>query len=247
MADDRPAPWLWPALDHARAAAAEFVPLTPGCGDGPRGAGGPRDRDAPPQGQEAQSVLEAAHAQAEEIRRQVREEATREARERVQALLGEVVAGQAAAFERARDELLQQVRAASEERMARLERELAGLVGQMTAKVVARKVEADDTVVLDVVRGTLSRAAGASRVTVRVAAADDATVRRAQAELLSAVGGVEELTIVADDGIGRGGCVVVTERGHFDARIETQLEALDEEIGRVLGGEGAGADDGAAA
>lgn len=192
-------------------------------------------------------MLEAAHAQAGEIRRQVRQEALCEARERFEALLAEVAAEQVAAFERAREDLLAQVRAAAEERLARLERELAGLVGQMTAKVVARTIEADDAVVLDVVRSTLGRAAGAGRITVRVAEADDAVVRAAQAELLSALGGVEELAIVADDAVGRGGCVVETERGRFDARIETQLAALDEEIARVLGGEATGVDGDAAA
>ncbi len=220
------------------------MPLALGrAGDSQEADGTEAGGDAAQDGEEARNVLEAAHAQAVEIRRQVREDALRKARERVQALLAEVAAEQVAAFERARDELLEQVRAAAEERMTRLERELAGLVGQMTAKVVARTIDADDTVVLDVVRGTLGRAAGAGRITVRVAAADDAIVRDAQAELLSALGGVEELAIVADDAVGRGGCVVETERGRFDARIETQLAALDEEIARVLGGEPAGADD----
>ncbi len=240
-------PWLWPALDYDRACEAEFVPLTPGHRDQAPAAESDANDAALHSHQEAHSVLEAAYAQAEEIRRRAREEATREARARVEALLDEVAARQVAAFEQAREGLLKQVRAASEERMARLERELAGMIGQMAAKVVARKIEADDTVVLDVVRNALSHAAGATRITVRVAAADDATVRRAQAELLSEVGGVEDLTIVADDGISRGGCVVETERGRFDARIEAQLAALDEEIGRVLGGENAGTDEGAAA
>ncbi|MGD9498026.1 MAG: FliH/SctL family protein [Armatimonadota bacterium] len=224
-----PMPWRWPRLDDLGAGEdGRGAPAAHGCAAAQ--AALQRDR------QEAQRLVAEAHARAEQIARETREEAAREARAQFEAELRRAVAEQVAAFEQAREALLEQVRAAADERLARLEREVAALVAQMAGKVIHRTVASDDAVVLDVVRGVLARAAGAGRLTVRVAAADEPRVRAAQAELLAVTDGCGELEVVADESIGRGGCLVETERGRFDARLQTQLEALQQEAERVVGG-----------
>ncbi len=235
--DARRAPWRWPNLDQVTGPGGEFVPMTP-AGDAASRPAGEGAGEAVLEGaREAERLVDAARIQADQIRRQTGEEAAREARERLEALLHETIDEQVAIFEQARDELLGQVRAASRERMDELEREVARLVAQMAEKVVRRKIEADDAIVLDVVRAALEKAAGASRITVRVSGADEPAVGRAQAELLAAAAGAEDLEIVADEAVEPGGCIVETERGRFDARIDTQIEMLGDEIGRVLGGD----------
>lgn len=230
---DRPIPWRPPPLDSTE---------RPGeaCATARRSDEGGEDDDRArrlveeAQGR-ADDLLEEASREAERIREQARVEVMEEMRGRLETALEETVRGQVEAFEGARAALLAQIREAAEERMEQIERDMAGLVSVMAGKVIQRRIADDDDVVRDVVRATIEQAAGAKRFTVRVSPAEEDAVRAAQAELLSAADSPEDLAIVADDVIGAGGCIIETERGRFDARISTQLELLEEEMGRVLG------------
>ncbi len=130
--------------------------------------------------------------------------------------------------------MLQELREAFEQRLAEIEEEMLSLIAAMAEKVIRRKLEADDEIVLAVVRETLEQAAGANQITVRISPSDEPLVREAQQTLLAALGPVEELQIIADEQIFPGGCLVETERGKFDARIDTQLQLLSEEVDRLL-------------
>ncbi len=225
MAEAAAQPWSWPSLDEAPAAGACAHPQS-------------EDRE------EAERVLARARDDAERIRHEVRGDAWAEARAeaeaRLEAALRESVAEQTAAFDQARAAIIARIEGAASERLEELEQELAALIASMTEKVIRRKVATEDGVVLDVVRATIAQAAGANRLTVRVPADDEPLVCEATAELLALTNGAGELEIVADPGVGPGGCIVETERGRFDARIQTQVELLGEEIERVLGGGGGG-------
>lgn len=232
-----PAPWRWAALAERPEIGGDFTPLAlyaqPAAPDPAEPDPDPADPGAAApcaDPRDAQRIIAEARARAA----RVQEEVAR-MRAQVQAHLRQIVDTQLAAFASAREELLAAARAATRERIDRLERELAGLVAEMAAKVVHRQIAADDTIVLDVVRGTLQRAAGAARITVHVAASDLPAVRAAAAELLAAASAGGELEIVADPTVEPGGCLVDTELGEFDARIATQLAAFDAEVARIVG------------
>ncbi|MFW5866938.1 MAG: FliH/SctL family protein [Armatimonadota bacterium] len=233
--------WRWPSLDQVDEPIADFSPREDARQDtAPQAEADEAERMLRECRREAERLVEAAREQAEQIRREARSEAVEEVRAMLDASLREIVEEQTAAFATASEELLQRLEQARSEHCDRLERDLTGLVAMMAEKVIRRKVDAEDGIVLDVVRATIAQAAGAHRFTVRVPAPEEDLVRQAMAELLSVADGAEQMEIVADDAIGRGGCIVETERGHFDARIETQMEMLTEEIGRVTGEEESG-------
>lgn len=226
-----PTPWEWPALADAPGSGGGFTPLALATQPPPAPVAAEAEPDAPcADPRDALRIIAEARARAAGVHEEVAR-----MRAQLQAHLREIVDTQRAAFESARGEILAAARAATRERVDCLERELAGLVAEMAAKVVHRQIAAADTIVLDVVRGTLAQAAGAERVTVHVATSDLPAVRAAQAELLAAASGAGELEIVADPAVGPGGCLVETELGQFDARIATQLAALDAEVARILG------------
>ncbi|MFW6156250.1 MAG: FliH/SctL family protein [Armatimonadota bacterium] len=239
-----PQPWRWPRLDGGEEPATGFRPTGPGSEPEPEPASESRQPDGAQaerlirEGKlRAERLVQDACDEAEAIRREAHSEAFEEASAVAQSALEETVAEMTAAFRRAQQELLQRLEAAGGERIDQLERDITRLVAMMTEKVIHRKVRAEDDVVLDVVRATIERAAGADRFIVRVPPPSEPLVREAMAELLAIADGADHLEIAADETIGPGGCIVETERGRFDARIATQMERLAEEISRATGGQ----------
>lgn len=238
-------PWRWPELDEAGREGGHFRSNACSEGVAPEGPGPEETAElVRERRREAERLVDEAREEAERVRTDARDEAYAEAlveaRERLEQELTATLQRQVSAFDEARTVLMRQIEAAAADHRREIEQELVRLVATMAEKVIRRRVESEDGVVLDVVRSTIERAAGAERLTVRVPAPDEERVREAMAELLAAADGPEQLEIVADEAIGAGGCIVETERGRFDARIQTQIEQLSEEVGRVLGGGEAG-------
>ena len=45
---------------------------------------------------------------------------------------------------------------------------------------------------------------------------------------------VQQLHLVADEGIAQGGCVVETTVGRLDARLDRQLDAIEKALGQKM-------------
>lgn len=112
---------------------------------------------------------------------------------------------------------------------AALEADIAGLEGMALAlayeavcKLLGEQAPMQDMVQMQV-RNALSRMAASERIQVRVHPADLTTLQQAGA-LKSGFPGSKELVWVADPSLDAGGCMVETDGGTLDARLDTQLE-----------------------
>jgi flagellar biosynthesis/type III secretory pathway protein FliH len=72
----------------------------------------------------------------------------------------------------------------------------------------------------------LSRVRRARQVALRAHPDDAATLELALADLRARCGVLGSLHVEADAGIARGGCVVSSDAGTLDARVETRIDAL---------------------
>ena len=88
----------------------------------------------------------------------------------------------------------------------------------------------DEAVVLDTVRKALAFVREEETLVVRVHPDQLQLVERHQSNWLAAVRNARSVSIEADERIDLGGCVVHTERGDVDARIESQLGVLEEKL-----------------
>lgn len=236
MAGSNAQPWRWPGLDELDQPAEGFVPADR-CREEPSAQPDVEEAERLLQQsrRDAERLVSEAEQRAEQIGREARIEALEESRRVFDAVLRETVEEHKVAFAAARRTLLQQIEDAATQRFEAIERDLTSLVAMMVQKIIHQKIEADDAIVLNVVKAAVEQAAGAHRFTVRVATPDEELVRHATAELLAVADGAEQIEFIADDAVGRCGCIVETERGRFDARIEAQIELLAEEIKRVTG------------
>ena len=79
------------------------------------------------------------------------------------------------------------------------------------------------------VRDVVKRARGRRRVTLFVHPDDAQTLLAQRDKLVELLGGAA-LSIEGDESLSRGSCVLRTETGDIDARLETRLEAIRRSI-----------------
>ncbi len=150
---------------------------------------------------EAERILEQARSEAERILDQARQEGLERAREEAATLL--------LSARRERDRILTSAR-----------EDVARVAVLAAERIVAAELALSPERVRDIVERALQPTRRAERVTLRVHPED--------AELLERL--PPNVEVVPDPALQRGGCLVSSERGEVDARIEVQLQALREAL-----------------
>jgi type III secretion system HrpE/YscL family protein len=190
------------------------------------GGGGPRGvvpREVYDATEEAKRIVDEAQARATELvgaardeAASIREDAARAGRDESRAQAAALLAEASAIRDRA-------LRAA--------ERETAEVAIAVARRILGEEIALAPERVTALVGEVLARARRANDVTVTLHPDDAATLRSVQDTLLERAGRPARFTIVEDPSLTRGGCIVRTELGQLDARIEVQLEALASALG----------------
>ena len=123
-------------------------------------------------------------------------------------------------------EFMSRIERVSRRTWAEMEPEILSLVFEIARKVIKMEVELNREAAVEVVKNTLRRVADSTSLRIRVHADDLATVRANREELYTLVDTIRKVEIVEDRRVGLGGCIVETDAGTIDARIETQLEEI---------------------
>ena len=108
---------------------------------------------------------------------------------------------------------------------AQVEEEVVRLAIAVARKVVHREINIDQTVIHALVRVALGRVSGKSAVVVHLNPTDREYMMRAHEELMREEG--REITFESNSTIGRGGCVIQSETGDIDARIEEEFREVE--------------------
>ena len=108
-----------------------------------------------------------------------------------------------------------------------VEREVVRLAVEVARKIVHREIQADPEVIQTLVKVALDRVAGRSVVTVRVNPIDYNFLLDKQRGWAQEEGVTHEVTLVSDKAIERGGCLVQTECGDVDARVEEGFREVE--------------------
>jgi flagellar assembly protein FliH len=102
------------------------------------------------------------------------------------------------------------------------------LARKMAEKIVGHAVAVDAAVLRDIAARALAAVKpGKEAVLLRVHPDDLARLAAERAAWLTELGVQAEVKLVADPAVGRSGCVVETAVGRLDARLDTQLDALE--------------------
>jgi flagellar biosynthesis/type III secretory pathway protein FliH len=148
-----------------------------------------------------------------------------------------------AGFEAGRQEGMAQVSALLLAARVQTERDLASakdaaivLARRMAERIVGRAVELSPELMGEIVAEALHASRARKGAVVLRAHPDDlATVERERPRWLARVAAGVDVRVVADPAIGRHGCVVETAVGRLDARLNTQLDALERALRGAAG------------
>lgn len=176
------------------------------------------------QREQAESIVNAALAEADRVREVARAEgyeagrraAAVEASERFESAFGAL----GEAVTQARD---MRARAADQ-----VERHAVELALQIAEKALAGALSVQPERVVDVVRGALRCLVERERVVILVNPEDLEAVRDVVGDLVRALGGIEHCEVQEERRVARGGAVVRSAAGEIDANLSTKLDRARE-------------------
>lgn len=110
---------------------------------------------------------------------------------------------------------------------SQVEQDAVKLAVAVARKIVHREILADPEITQTMVRVALSRAAARSPIAIRLNPVDHRYLLDHKSEWLGIADGGMQVDLVADKSIGRGGCLIETECGNIDARIEEEFREVE--------------------
>jgi flagellar assembly protein FliH len=109
-----------------------------------------------------------------------------------------------------------------------VEADLVQLALAVARKIVGREVSLGPEAVTRIIRQALGRVEHAGRITIKLNPADLELLADIRPQLLSGLPEAGRAAFEADEGIARGGCLIETDGGEVDARIERQFQVVEE-------------------
>ncbi len=130
-------------------------------------------------------------------------------------------------------DLGQAIALSQEKAIASAEESIGKLALEIARKIIRREIQMDESIIRGMVRESLKAIKGSNVIRLKVNAEDADRIRDYKESLLRTVDYVTDFEIIEDPRIEQGGCVVETDYGIVDARIDSQLQ----EIGRAFFGD----------
>ena len=123
---------------------------------------------------------------------------------------------------------LEQLKNIRREIHQKIEKEVAQLALSIAKKIVCHEVKTTEETVVCVAREALSRVENPAKIKVKLNPADLQFIQDTKFQLSHFLDDVESIRFEAEDSIQSGGCLIETDMGDIDARIEKQLQAIEE-------------------
>ncbi len=122
--------------------------------------------------------------------------------------------------------------ASAHEAAAKLEKdyeaELVRLAVRIAEKIIGGQLASAPETIVGIVREALRSVRRERSLSIQVNSAHLEEVRRHIGKLEEVVGSSRDIHIVANDSVAPGGCIVESDLGVIDARLETQLKCMEE-------------------
>jgi flagellar assembly protein FliH len=125
-------------------------------------------------------------------------------------------------------EALIQLNAIREETYLHLEKEVVELALAIAQKVICHEITTDRETVVCVAKEALAKVDDPGTVKIKMNPSDLEFINETKFQLANLIPDLNNVTFEAEENIQSGGCIIETELGEIDARIEKQLQAVKE-------------------
>ena len=123
---------------------------------------------------------------------------------------------------------LEQLKNIRQEIHQAIEKEVAQLALSIAKKIVCHEVKTNAETVVCVAREALSRVENPGQIKIKLNPTDLQFIQDAKSQLSHFLHNVDSIRFEAEDSIQSGGCIIETDMGDIDARIEKQFQAIEE-------------------
>ena len=132
-----------------------------------------------------------------------------------------------------RDALIQLDRI-REETYQHIEKEVVELALAIAQKVICREIATDKETVLCVAKEALAKVDDPGKIKIKMNPSDLQFINETRHQLSNLISDIDNVTFEAEESIQSGGCVIETDLGEIDARIERQLQAVEESFRKAM-------------
>jgi flagellar assembly protein FliH len=179
---------------------------------------------------EAAKIIQGAHRQAEQIRRQAEAAGRQEGSAAIERMLEEKIARRMETLLPALERTAAALDDAKGELLRKWEKSAVHVAAAIAKRIIRRELASEPQIALEAIAEALQLAAGMSQVTLHVNTTDYAHLGGQIDRLAETLCRVAPARIVADAEIFPGGCRVTTEFGEIDQQIEAQLRRIEEDL-----------------
>lgn len=131
-------------------------------------------------------------------------------------------------------EVLLQLNNIRRETYRKIEKEVVELALTIARQVICREITINREIVVCVAREALAKIEDPGRIKIKMSPSDLQFINESQSQLFSMVEDFDNVTLEATESIQSGGCIIETDLGEIDARIEKQLQAVEESFRTML-------------
>ena len=108
------------------------------------------------------------------------------------------------------------------------EQETVKLAMAIARKVVCNEVRVNKDIFVNVVKEAAKKVEGNEKVKIKLSCKDFQFIKNEKPAIIDKITNIENVGFEMDESIPDGGCIIETESGDIDARIEKQFQAVEE-------------------
>ncbi|NNK84494.1 MAG: hypothetical protein HKO91_02940, partial [Desulfobacterales bacterium] len=108
------------------------------------------------------------------------------------------------------------------------EQEIVKLAMAIARKIVCNEISVNKDTVVNVVKGAVEKVECNEKVKVKLSSKDFEFIKNEKPDIIDKITDIENAGFIMDESVCDGGCIIETESGDIDSRIEKQFQAIEE-------------------
>lgn len=120
-----------------------------------------------------------------------------------------------------------------EEIYERIETEVVEMSLAIARKVIYGATEQEREIVVATAKEAIKRASDREMLKIKINPVDYEVLNKKRTELVQCIDGIKSILFEVDESVQPGGCLIETNQGDIDARIESQVRVIEGEIRKV--------------